>query len=109
MEFAKTIAIAPTAPTAPPSYDESHQSNTFQQDSYQRQIPQQSTYPHSQPNPTIIVNNTYPHPHPNQNPGHYPTYQRPGQIVITQAPTSIVRPGMKIFLILSKMTNLIDF
>lgn len=91
MEFAKTIAIAPTAPTAPPSYDTSHQSQNFQNDSFQKQMPPQSGYPHSMPQPTITTPHNNAYPQQNQS-GYYPAYQRPGQIVITQAPITIVKP-----------------
>lgn len=97
MEFAKSIAVAPTAPTAPPSYEDSHQTHHtqhYQNESYQMQQPQ-STYPHPQTN---FQPNSYRHtqpshpPYPSQ-PGNYQqSYGSPGQIVITQAPTSIIKP-----------------
>lgn len=86
MEFTKIIATAPIAPTAPPSYDH-HHSHSYQNETFQRQTPTQSAYPH--PQPTVTAHNAY--PTQNQS-GFYPPYQRPGQVVITQAPTTIVKP-----------------
>uniref|UniRef100_A0A336LET8 CSON004292 protein n=1 Tax=Culicoides sonorensis TaxID=179676 RepID=A0A336LET8_CULSO len=85
MEFTKVIA---QAPTAPPSYEDIDNHNAYQQETLQRQQNFQSTYPH--PNSQSHISNMNPNVQGQTN-FHAAYPQAPGHLIITQAPTSIVR------------------